>query len=379
MKIAFITLGYQPLRTSGLDLSGERLVKAMLEANHEVTVIAGVREQAVEVHFHPKLKILRIQLDQSDWIGFGYRAAKLLSKLGAFDVIHFWDIHFGWAFRGKFIGSLQHSFRQRLKSLEKVPRRDISWFTRFVYYTLARQFAEIPTLKRASGMIAGSTTTRDEFIQYYGVHPECVLIAPHGVDTSFFQPSNNTATIRQKLGLSDGEQVILFAGFITRRKGLEILGKALSLIQPIPKLVILGKWRSETYRREVYDTLRPYEQYVIEIGFVPDEEMPDYYSLADVYVSSSFLEGFGLPLAESLACETPVVALDTGSVAEVVGEGGILIKEHNPEAMAGAISTLLQEEEHRREMGRRGRVHIIREFSIASMLEKTLEAYNKFQ
>ncbi|MFU8771538.1 MAG: glycosyltransferase, partial [Anaerolineales bacterium] len=88
---------------------------------------------------------------------------------------------------------------------------------------------------------------------------------------------------------------------------------------------------------------------------------------------------FGLPLAESLACETPVVALDTGSVAEVVGEGGILIKENRPEFLAEGITTLLKDEQLRHKMGKYGRQHIMREFSMEAMLEKTLAAYEKYQ
>jgi glycosyltransferase involved in cell wall biosynthesis len=379
MKIAFITLGYKPFRTSGLDLSGERLVSALLDANHEVTVIAGKREELVEIHSHSNLKIYRLQLDLSDWIGFGYRAAKLLTKLEPFDVIHFWDIHFGWAFRRKFIGSLQHSFRQRLMSLDFSPKKDISWFSRYCYYKIARQVVEIPSIKRAEKLIAGSVTTRDEFVTKYGINSENVSIVPHGVDTSFFRQVDSYVNIRRNLGINDDERVILFVGFITRRKGLETLVKALQFIQPMPRLLILGKWRSEAYRKEVFTYLHPYENQVIEIGFAPDEDMPGYYSMADVYVSSSFLEGFGLPLAESLACETPVVALNTGSVAEVVGEAGLLINENNPELLAKAISIMLQDDHRRSEMGKSGRKHIMDKFSLSSMLEKTLDVYQKFQ
>src|SRR5204863_670546 len=106
---------------------------------------------------------------------------------------------------------------------------------------------------------------------------------------------------------------------------------------------------------------------VIEAGYVPDEHLPDYYSLADVYVSPSLMEGFGLTLAEALACETPVVAAEAGSVAEVVGPGGILVPPRDPAALADAISGLLQDCELRRELGRRGREHIVREFSIEKM------------
>jgi glycosyltransferase involved in cell wall biosynthesis len=244
---------------------------------------------------------------------------------------------------------------------------------------LVLQVAEIPSVKRADKLIAGSATTRDEFIVNYGVNLENVSIVPHGVDTDFFRPRDSSINIRRNLGIKHDERVILFVGFITRRKGLETLVKALPFIRPVPRLIILGKWRSEAYRKEVVTRLHPYEHQVIETGFAPDEEMPGYYSMADVYVSSSYLEGFGLPLAESLACETPVVALETGSVAEVVGEGGLLLKENNPELLAEAISTILQDDQRRITMGKIGREHIINEFSLAAMLRKTLEVYTGTQ
>jgi glycosyltransferase involved in cell wall biosynthesis len=117
---------------------------------------------------------------------------------------------------------------------------------------------------------------------------------------------------------------------------------------------------------------------VIETGFVPDEMMPAYYSLADVYVSPSLMEGFGLPLGEALACGTPVVAFDAGAVAEVVGPGGILVPPRDVKGLAEAVSYLLQNPDIRNSMAAKGRDHIVREFSVSKMLEATLEAYERF-
>ena len=380
MKIAFITLGFEPLRTSGLDLSGERLVKAMLSAGHQVAVIAGQREPLPEVHNHPALKIYRIGLGKTDWIGFGYRAAHLLNALEPFDIVHFWDVHFGWAYRGRFVASLQHSFRQRLESLGPFSfSRGAIWSFRFLYYSMAQVFAEIPAARRACGLLAGSATTRAEFIQQYGFDPNQITLARHGIDTDFFRPVQNTGEMRRCLGLREGEPVLLFAGFITPRKGLEYLAQALPLISPVPKLLIVGEWRSAAYRQRVLQMLEPVKDLVIETGFVPDEQMPAFLSLADIYVSTSLMEGFGLPPAEALSCETPVVAVDAGALAEVVGPGGILVPPRDLEGFASAISSLLQDTRRRKELGKRGREHVEQEFSIQAMLNSTLEAYERFR
>ncbi|MBI3559602.1 glycosyltransferase, partial [Candidatus Gottesmanbacteria bacterium] len=69
------------------------------------------------------------------------------------------------------------------------------------------------------------------------------------------------------------------------------------------------------------------ENRVKKIGFVSDEELPTYYRGAVAFMTTALREGFCLPAAEAMACGCPVVAVDRGAMAEVVGEGGIVIKE----------------------------------------------------
>ena len=380
MKIAFITLGFSPFRASGLDLSGERLILEMLKKGHQVSVIAGYRDRSEEVYNYPSLEVIRIPLDKTDWIGFGFKAAQKLRNLESFDVVHFWDVHFGWAYRRKYIGSLQHSFQQRINSLGSFsPRNDLNWLARYTYYNVAKHLAEIPSINRARGLLAGSLTSRNEFIKYYGIQPEKIRLARHGVDTDFFEPKKDIRSWREKFGINLDEPVIIFAGFITPRKGLEYLARAMPDIHPRPKLLIIGRWRSVNYRKRIMDLLQPLKEHVIELGFVDDQDMPYYFSMSDVYVSSSLLEGFGLPIAEALACGTPVVAADSGSVAEVVGPGGILVAQRDPKGLANEISKLLQNPSLRRELGTSGREYVINEFSLDSMVQATLNAYEYFE
>jgi len=376
MKIAFITLGFSPFRASGLDLSGERLVKGLINKGHQVTVITGQLGEIEESMRAPSLEIIRIPLDKSDWIGFGYRAANILQRLEPQDIVHSWDIHFAWAYRNQFVGSLQHSFQQRINSLGPIPTNlDFNWLVKYIYYLVAKHLFEIPSINRANVLLAGSNTSRNKFIEEYHVHPGKIKIARHGVDTHFFMPINDVQSYREALGLKPGEPVILFAGFITPRKGLEYLAHALPVIDPKPKLMIIGRWRSARYRKKVMEIFQPCMDQVVEMGFVDDQDMPAYLSLADIYVSPSLLEGFGLPIVEALACETPVVAADAGSVAEVLGPGGILVKPRDPESLADEISKLLNEPSLRKQLGKAGRKYVVDEFSLEGMVNSTLEAY----
>ncbi len=379
-RIALVTLGFAPVRTSGLDISGERLVRGLLEAGHHVTVIAGAHNSISEIVSHPALEIHRVSLGYSNWIGFAFRAAQDLKKLEStqpFDIVHFWDVHFAYAYEGRYIASIHQSFRQRSETLKYTNVGLPSQLYRSAYYLLARLLAEIPSARRARGLLSVSAATRDEFISNYGIAPQKIALARHGIDTEFFHRIQATDSLRSQLNIRPNEPILFFAGFVTPRKGLDYLAQALPLVQPAPRLIIAGRW-STGYRARFFSLLGSAAR-VVEAGFVPDEQMPAYYSLADLYVSPSLLEGFGIPLVESLACETPVVATDVGSVSEVVGPGGILVPPREPVVLANTISQLLQNSSRRRELGIQGREHVTRHFDVQRMVNDTLHAYQRFK
>jgi glycosyltransferase involved in cell wall biosynthesis len=377
MNIAFITLGFTPQRASGLDISGERLVKALLDSGHHVTVFAGRRDEKKEDQFHPKLKIYRLPIGNTDWIGYTYRLDRYLARPQfSFDVVHFWDIHFAWAYRGKYVASLHQSFNQRIMSLTSSAGQKRS--LKKIYYSLSKRLAEIPSINHSAGLLAVSKSTMNEYILNYQVSPERVLLTPHGIDTEFLKRYPRDAELLNKFRIASKEPILLFVGFITPRKNLELLAKTLPLVRPIPKLLLAGSWISMSYREKVLSLFGDAKTNVIETGFIPDDKMPALYSLADIYVSTSSLEGFGLPMAESLACETPVIALDSGSASEVVGPGGLIVSEKDPEMLAMEITKLLHEPDLRANYGLRGREHIKSEFTIERMRDQTLLAYARF-
>ena len=379
MHVALVTLGYQPFRTSGFDLAGERLAHALLTAGHHVTIIAAGENRLQEVDRHPALDICRIPLGWTNWYGFASRAARWLRKNPRFDVLHFYDVSFSHAYHGPYVASLQHSFRQRIVSLGAFPGASPSkWLYRYGYYSFARRFAEKPGLERARGLLATSSSTMDEYLRNYSIDPGRMVLARHCVDTTAFRRISNRSAFRQKFSLGPEEPVILFVGFITPRKGIEHLAQAMPMMDPIPKLLIVGKWRDDHYRQFVIQKFGKLWGKVIEVGFVPDDQMASIYSAADVYVSPSLMEGFGLPPGEALSCETPVVVTDAGASAEVAGPGGFVVSPRDSTGIAQAVSILLRDPQKAQEMGQAGRAHIERSFSKQAMLKSTLEGYKKF-
>lgn len=95
-------------------------------------------------------------------------------------------------------------------------------------------------------------------------------------------------------------------------------------------------------------------------GFLPRDVRDALYQGAELFVYASLFEGFGLPPLEAMAMGTPVVASDAASIPEVVGRAALLVDASDAEALAGAILTMLRDEETRRVFEERGNLHVHR-------------------
>ncbi len=379
MNICLISLDYRPHRSSGLTIYAEDLARGLIEIGHSVTVIAALRP-GLPVHQNmERVELYRVPINRLDWISYSWHAARLLQHLEqkcSFQIVHFLDIHFAYAYRGTFVASLWQSFRQRLVSRNGWPYNGISDFLqREAYYRIALRYIEKPCLARAGRLVASCRSTRDEFITHYKIRPARIDLALQGIDTRLFRPVSSE-DLRQNLGL-EGRRVLLFTGFITPRKGLDYLGQAMQLLPQDVHLLIVGRW-GPGCRDRFRKTLGPAAERVHEIGFISDEERPRYYSLADVYVSPSILEGLGITPIEAMACGTPAVVTSASSGPEEVGEAGIVVPPCDPEALALGIRRLLDDNNLRRELGQKGRERVIEQFSYQRMTELTVQMYNRF-
>jgi len=195
-------------------------------------------------------------------------------------------------------------------------------------------------------VIVSTENEKGELIRHYGALPDKIGIVPCGVNMELFQPVDRT-TARQALGLTD-DNILLFVGRIDPLKGADRLIKAIPYLNSYSslRLIIIG---GDEYSQNEMDKLRKLtgeldiEDRVTFQGMVKQEQLPYFYSAADVCVVPSYYESFGLVALESLACGTPVVATDVGDLKNIIrqGETGYIVAENTPRNLADSINSIL--------------------------------------
>lgn len=221
-------------------------------------------------------------------------------------------------------------------------------------------------LLRADVIITGSAFTRERLLAHLPALADRVRVVPYGVGDSFLSYSATRAEARaaveRLIGALAGAPVVLNVGSELPRKNLGLLFAAFALLRarfPDAVLVKAGaaghpRWREQTLRLAAAHRLMPGRELRFVAGSLSDADLAALYRAADVVVTPSLYEGFGLPALEAMAVGTPVVVTACGSLPEVVGEAGFVVAPE-PGPMAAAIKEALSGEhrERRVEAGRR--------------------------
>ncbi|MFQ6057989.1 MAG: glycosyltransferase family 4 protein [Anaerolineae bacterium] len=232
-------------------------------------------------------------------------------------------------------------------------------------------------VRRADAIIAVSQCTKDDLMHYYAVPSEKITVVYEGVDARFQPVTDPDALARMRARYGLPERYVLCVSTIEPRKNLATLLEAYQALREGGsgfKLVIVGRkgWLYEGFFRRLHEL--GLEGEVVLLGFVPDEDLPALYSAADLFVFPSLYEGFGLPPLEAMACGTPVIASNTSSLPEVVGEAGILIDPHHVGGLVEAMERVLMDEPLRAEMRAKG-LERARRFMWGRAAAMTLEVY----
>jgi glycosyltransferase involved in cell wall biosynthesis len=198
-------------------------------------------------------------------------------------------------------------------------------------------------LVKAQKVVAVSANTKKDILNNFKIEAgkiEVILLA------AMTKSANSSVDIFKKYNLPS--KYILYVGTIEPRKNLDNLIKAYALMSDNLKenfhLVFVGKrgWNSDSIDSTISQTKT--SQYIHEVGFIPDEELPLFYKNAYLFVYPSWYEGFGLPVLEAMNNSLPVITSNISSLPEVVGEGGILVSPSDIKQISHEIIKLLTNE-----------------------------------
>ena len=224
----------------------------------------------------------------------------------------------------------------------------------------ARASGERRVIASADRVVVFSEHEREAITRLYDADRDHIEIIPCGVDVDRFRPMDSEEA-KSGLGLQ-GSRVVLFVGRIEPLKGIDILLKAVAqLEQPeaVKALIVGGESEGdmEVERLKALAAELGLSSQVSFPGRVEQQELPAYYSAADVCVVPSWYESFGLVALESMACGTPVVASRVGGLPTIVKDGvtGYLVPWRCPEPFADRLDILLNNATINRTMGEAAR------------------------
>ena len=197
---------------------------------------------------------------------------------------------------------------------------------------------------RARRVLAISESTRGDLVRLFGVPRSKVDVAYPGVSAAFRPlPADEAARFRAERKLPD--RFILYLGTLEPRKNVDTLVKAFVEVrraEPGLHLVLAGArgwWYEDLFR--LVQTL-DLAGSVHFPGYVPEAELPLWYNAAAAFAYPSSYEGFGLPVAEALACGRPVVTTTVSSLPEAGGDAALLVPPGEVEALAAGILRALR-------------------------------------
>jgi glycosyltransferase involved in cell wall biosynthesis len=232
--------------------------------------------------------------------------------------------------------------------------------------------------------ICNSMSTRNAFVDVYGVPESACRVAPMGVDAAVFTPHGphgEGARLRRRYGLQ--RPFLLFVGAMVPRKDLLTLVETFRLASDQRPdlgldLVLAGsktlRWASDWPR--VSRWLREHPDVagrVHVLDYLPAADLPALYREAELMILTSLLEGFGLPVLEAFACGTPAVVTRSGALPEVGGTAAYYGDARSPESMAAAVGRALDGEDVERRRAEAAR--IVKAHPWRRTAEATMDAY----
>jgi glycosyltransferase involved in cell wall biosynthesis len=246
---------------------------------------------------------------------------------------------------------------------------------------LSHRFLVPRYASKAAAIIAVSEVTRQHVMEYLRVPPDRVVTVYSGVDDVFRrQPeASRLREIREKYSLPD--RFLLYAGAIYPPKNFTRLVRAYGSVGPkrgIPLVVAGGENRFLSEHELQEPEALGIKEWVRWPGWVEQEDLAGFYSLAEALLLPSLFESCGLPVLEAMAAGCPVITADRYGTKELAEGAAVLVDPESVESIAAGIRRVLDDEGMRTQLIAAGRQRN-REFTWARCASETLRVLEQVQ
>lgn len=279
---------------------------------------------------------------------------------------------------GNYLGEVRQALR-RIRRGDRAER--LSDAKKILWHTgMHLQNGEWHRFRPCEWMVTSQHEYRDAWLESFLV-PARGHVVPNGIDTKVFHPQDRAA-VRQQLGLGDGA-LLVCAGRLDPLKGTSVAVRALAILRdagrPV-RLAVLG----------VGDDLESLRTLASKLGlddavvFVPPQPHPvlaQWLTAADAFLFPTQLnEAAPLVPLQAMACATPVIASDVGTLREMIGRngdaGGMMVQANSPDELARAIERLVSDPGLRTKLSTAGLERVQRHYTLERMVERTIEVYD---
>jgi len=341
----------------------QRWVKWFAEHGHEVHLIAEYPAELENVKIH----LVKERGGVINFVRRTWQTMKTVKKIKP-DILH---AHYvtGYGFFGAFSGF--HPLIITAWGSDVLIDAKESFFKRVVVkYAL-----------RKADLITCDGENMREAMTKLGADSQKINIIYFGIDTQKFSPKQRSEKLREELGISNSPMIISLRN-LEPIYDIESLVKSVPLVLkdiPEAKFVIAGRGSREAELKRLAKSIGVLDS-IMFIGMIPNDELPQYLTSADIYVSTSLSDaGLAASTGEAMACGLPVIITDFGVNREWVedGKNGFIIPLKNPKALAEKIITLLGNEDLRTKFGKKNRKIIEERLNYYIEMEKMEKLYKE--
>jgi glycosyltransferase involved in cell wall biosynthesis len=249
-----------------------------------------------------------------------------------------------------------------------------------VYFGLVSRAA-----RRADAIITVSECSKRDIVKLLRLPPERIHVIGNAVDDDIFYPVRDAwalANVRERYGI--GSRFILYFGGFDMRKNVPRLIEAYARLPEHLgreyQLVVAGRYHNLGHPLfpDPRQTVRRLglEGNVVFTGQIREQDKAPLYSAATVFAFPSLYEGFGIPVLESMACGTPVLTSNLSALPEVAGDAGLLVDPYDTDAICRGLADLLDRQERRDDLARRG-LEQARRFTWRQVAQETVRVYKE--